>query len=203
MPHLRPQKRKKRKRKKISTCSRTRSRVGSGQSLPPASHFRGRGGFHEPQHSWPEPPCPQPWPLPSKQGGLAVSGTSQQGLGPGPGSRLAGHRGGEGSQLGWGLSSPSISCQAYLSFPPPFSPPPPPPPPQLPPSPSPEVIVTQTILQPFLSPPALSCLPHLGRSSLMWLLHSLESWPSACFLCQGAPPCSMASGTSFLSQALN
>ena len=47
-----------------------------------------------------EPPCPQLWPLLSKQAGLGVSRTCWQGLGPGPGSRLAGHRGVEAAGAG-------------------------------------------------------------------------------------------------------
>ena len=56
-----------------------------------------------------EPPYPQLWPLLSKQAGLAVSRTCWQGLGPGPGSRLAGRRGVEAAGAG-----PLVSLLHFL-----------------------------------------------------------------------------------------
>lgn len=102
-----------------------------------------------------EPPCPQPWPLLSKQPGLAVSGKSWQGLGLGPGSRLAP----EGWGASWGEASdlPSDSCQTCLSFSPlSFA------------SPTPGLCEFSLTHTPFphspvsQSSPLLSGFPHLG-----------------------------------------
>lgn len=66
--------------------------IDSGQSLPPASRFGGSGDFQGPPGLLALQPLslatPQPWPLLSKQAGIAVYRNSWQRLGTGPWARF-------------------------------------------------------------------------------------------------------------------